>query len=405
MRIAIAVEGTRGDIHPMLALAASFVRRGHDVLFCAPPDFEERVGQRGLPFRPVGREIRSYLESQAQALHGSGLAIVRAADRLFQENVGAQFRDLEAGVEDAELVVAAGTQIAASSIAEHLGAAYRFVAFDPILLPSSDHPPFSFPWAGLPRGLNRAAWKLQDAVTRLRIRPYIDRERTRLGLAPCGDPYALCLGPRPVLAAEEILAPAPADVKEVQTIGCLHPFDPEARLPEKLEQFLAAGEPPVYVGFGSMTDPDPARTSRLVLEAARRARVRVVLSEGWAGLANVPLPETAMAVGPVPHAALFPRVAAVIHHGGAGTTTTAARAGVPQIIAPHVLDQFHWAQRLEKLGLAPPAIARRDLDVDGLRARIDALQDNEILNDRAREIGERLRAAMQKRGEPADAFV
>jgi vancomycin aglycone glucosyltransferase len=404
MRIAIAVEGTRGDIHPMLVLGASLAQRGHDVVFCAPPDFEPSVADRGLAFRPVGRDIRAYLRAEARALHDGPLAMVRAADRLLRENVGAQFRDLLAGVERADLVIAAGTQVAASSVAEHLGAAYRFVAFDPILLPSSDHPPFAFPWADMSRRMNRLAWKLQDALTRLRIGPSLTRERAGLGLPPARDPYALCLGQRPILAAEEILAPAPADVKEVQTIGCLHPFEP-APLPEKLEQFLAAGEPPIYVGFGSMTDPDPARTSRLVLEAARRAGVRVVLSEGWAGLAQVPLPETAMAVGSLPHAGLFPHMAAVVHHGGAGTTTTAARAGVPQILIPHVLDQFHWAHRVQRLGLAPPPIARRRLDADRLAATIRAVRDNEVLSERVGEIAGRLCAALRERPEPADVIA
>jgi UDP:flavonoid glycosyltransferase YjiC (YdhE family) len=404
MRIAIAVEGTRGDIHPMLVLAASLVRRGHDVVFCAPPDFAESVASRGLPFRPVGRDIRAYLTQEAHALHRGPLAMVRAADRLFRENLGAQFRDLLAGVERADLVIAAGTQVAAASLAEQLGAAYRFVAFDPILLPSSHHPPFAFPWAELSPRVNRLAWRLQDGLTRLRIGPVLGRERARLGLPPVRDPYALCLGPRPILAAEEILAPAPADVKEVQTIGCLHPFEP-APLPEKLEQFLRAGEPPIYVGFGSMTDPDPARTTRLVLEGARRAGVRVLLSEGWAGLGEVPLPETALAIGSVPHAGLFPRVAAVVHHGGAGTTTTAARAGVPQVLIPHVLDQYHWAHRVQRLGLAPPPIVRRRLDADRLAATLRAVRDNEVLTERAQEIAERLRAALRARPEPADAIA
>ena len=404
MRIAIAVEGTRGDVYPMLTLAESLVERRHEVVFCAPPDFGEQVAQRGLAFRPVGRDIRAYLESEAQALHGGAFAIMRSADRLFRENIGAQFRDLRQGIERADLVLAAGTQIAASSLAEYLGAPYRFVAFDPIMLPSSEHPPFSIPWPDLPRSLNRLTWTLQDALTRLRIRPLINRERERLGLHPVGDPYALCLGPRPILAAEEILAPPPSDAKEVQTIGCLHPFD-ETPLPEKLEQFLSAGAPPIFVGFGSMTDPNPASTTRLVLETARRSGLRVILSQGWAGLANVPLPDDAVAIGPLPHATLFQRVAAVVHHGGAGTTTMAARAGVPQIVIPHVFDQFHWAHRLQKLGLAPPAIPRRRLDVDGFCATLGAVRDNDILAERATEIGKRLRSALRKRGNPADAIV
>jgi vancomycin aglycone glucosyltransferase len=404
MRIAIAVEGTRGDIHPMLTLGESLCERGHDVVFCAPPNFAEPVARSQLAFRPVGRDVRTYLEEEAHSVHGGAFAMLRAGDRLFRENIGAQFRDLLDGIGRADLVLAAGTQLAAFSVAEHLGAAYRFVAFDPILLPSREHPPFTLPWPDFPRRLNRFAWAAQHAIMRRRIQPTIERERALLGLPPLDDLYTRMLGLRPLLAAEEILAPAPGDVKEVHTIGCLHPFD-EAPLPEKLEQFLAAGEPPIFVGFGSMTDPDPARSTRLVLEAARRAGVRVILSEGWAGLARVPLPESALAVGALPHATLFQRVAAVVHHGGAGTTTMAARAGAPQILIPHVLDQFYWAHRITRLGLGPPGIPRRRLDVDGLCAAIRSVLDNEILTERAQSIAGRLRSAQRERSNPADVIA
>ena len=403
MRIAITAEGTRGDIHPMLALAASLRDRGHDVVLCVPPDFREAAAEHGLRFHPVGREIRVYLEQEAEALHGGTLRLMGAAERLFHENVASQFADLAEGAQGAALVLAAGTQLSAHSVAEAIGAEYRYIAYDPSVLRSAEQPPFMFR-PGRRRLLNRAAWALQIAVVQLRLRPVVDRERAKLGLPPVGDLYPRMLGVRPVLAAEEILAPAPLDAGEVQTVGCLHTFR-EAPLPEKLLQFLAAGEPPVFVGFGSMTDPDPERTTRLVLKAVRNAGVRAIVSEGWAGLGRSPLPEDVMAIGPVPHASLFQRVAAVVHHGGAGTTTTAARAGVPQILIPHVLDQFHWAHRIEQRGLGPPAIARRHLGVDNLAAALRAIGDNEILFERASEVGRRLRDAASNRPHAADVIA
>jgi UDP:flavonoid glycosyltransferase YjiC (YdhE family) len=190
----------------------------------------------------------------------------------------------------------------------------------------------------------------------------------------------------------------------VQAIGCLHPFR-EAPLPDKLRDFLAAGEPPVYVGFGSMTDPDPAASTRLVLDAIARAGVRAVISEGWAGLGGIALPADVMRVGVVDHASLFQRVSAVIHHGGAGTTTMAARAGAPQILVPHVLDQFHWGRRVERLGLGPPALPRRRLTAADLAAAIHSVLDNDVVVERAAELGARLREAMRHRPEPADVLA
>ena len=126
---------------------------------------------------------------------------------------------------------------------------------------------------------------------------------------------------------------------------------PSAALPPKLEHFLSQGPPPVYLGFGSMTDPHPADTTRCLLEAVRLAGCRAVVSRGWAALGEGPLPEGVMVVDGVDHAALFPRLAAVVHHGGAGTTTAAARAGAPQVIIPQHYDQPYFAQRIDELGI------------------------------------------------------
>jgi vancomycin aglycone glucosyltransferase len=404
MRVVLAVDGTRGDVHPMLALATSLSRRGHDVIVCAPPDFRDAAEAQRLSFHAVGRDVRAYLVREAAALHGNALTALNAGERYFLDNLADQMRGLCEAASGADLVLAAGTALGAFSAAEQAGADYRIVLYDPSLLRSASQAPAFVPYASLPRWLTRLAWAGLVAFMNRRLQPELNRERARCGLPAVRDLYARLIGERPLLAAEEVLAPPPADVKGVQTIGCLHPFR-EAPLPEKLTDFLAAGEPPVYVGFGSMTDPDPAASTRLVLEAVARAGVRAVISEGWAGLGGIALPSDVMRIGPVDHASLFQRVAAVIHHGGAGTTTMAARAGAPQILVPHVLDQFHWSRRVEKLGLGPPALPRRRLTPAKLAAAIRSVLDNEIVTERAAEIASRLRDAMRTRPEPADVLA
>jgi UDP:flavonoid glycosyltransferase YjiC (YdhE family) len=161
-------------------------------------------------------------------------------------------------------------------------------------------------------------------------------------------------------------------------------FMPESEeLPADVEAFLAAGPPPVYVGFGSMQDPDAAGTSRRVLDAVRRAGVRVLLSRGWAGLGEVELPSTALRIGSLPHGKLFPRCAAVVHHGGAGTTANATRAGVPQVIIPHEVDQFYWGHRVWTLGLSPPPIPKRRLSAEALAAAIRTCIEDAGMRQRA----------------------
>jgi UDP:flavonoid glycosyltransferase YjiC (YdhE family) len=404
MRVVLAVDGTRGDVHPMLVLAASLRSRGHDVVVCAPPDFRDAAESQRLAFHAVGLDVRAYLVREAEALHGTALTALTAGERYFLDNLADHMRELCEVAAGADLVLAAGTQLGAFSAAERAGADYRLVLYDPSLLRSPFQPPAFLPYASLPRWLTRLSWAAVVGFMSWRLMPSIDRERARFGLPPVRDLYRRLVGERPVLAAEELLAPPPADVAGVQTIGCLHPFR-EAPLPDKLSDFLAAGEPPVYVGFGSMTDPDPAASTRLVLDAIARVGVRAVISEGWAGLGGIALPSDVMRIGAVDHASLFQRVAAVIHHGGAGTTTMAARAGAPQILLPHVLDQFHWSHRVAKLGLGPPALPRRRLTAAKLAAAIRSVLDNEVVTERAAELGARLRDAMRSRPEPADALA
>jgi vancomycin aglycone glucosyltransferase len=192
------------------------------------------------------------------------------------------------------------------------------------------------------------------------------------------------------VAVDQALAAVPGDCPfAYDQIRCLHPFTPEP-LPADLEQFLAAGPPPVYLGFGSMTDPDPGATTRRFLDAIAQLGGRALISRGWARLGAGPLPAGVMAIDPVSHVSLFPRLAAVVHHGGAGTTHTAARAGVPQVIVPHVLDQFYFARCAESLGVAPPPLRRTRFDVPRLVATLRGVLDSRTLGVRARDLAARL---------------
>jgi UDP:flavonoid glycosyltransferase YjiC (YdhE family) len=404
MRIAMAVEGTRGDVHPLLALGERLRARGHEIVLCAPPDFAAEAQARGFRFHAVGRAVRDTLAEQAEAVVQGGLRMLRVANRYFEESLRAQFAALPDATSGADLIVAAGLQIAAASVAERHRAAYRYVVYCPALLPSAEHAPLMLPLPELPRWLNRLLWAFTEGAYDLLLRRALARERQRLGLAPVRWLFRHVASDEPFLAYDPELAPVPADLDgRARVIGCLHPTQGPP-LPPKLEAFLAAGPPPVYLGFGSMTDSDPAATTRVLLEAVERAGCRALVSEGWAGLGWAPLPEGVLAIGTVSHAHLFRRVAAVVHHGGAGTTATAARAGVPQILVPHVFDQIYWGRRVAALGLGPPAIPRTQLTAERLAQAIREAIDNEVIQERARGLGAAILARVAADGDPARHF-
>ena len=391
MRVCLAVEGTRGDVYPMLGLAGELKRAGHDVVVCAPPGFINEVEARGFAFRAVGADVHAFLAENGDALGNGGWRAARCAHKYFFDTLEKQFAMLLPAVQGADRLIAAGTQMAAASVAESLGIPYRYVAYCPAMLPSTEHPPFLVPNQNLPRWVNWLWWRFLDWGPNRRVGTHINRKRRALGLPGIGDPYSHILTERPILAADAGLAPPPADgIVEVTQARCLHPEDDD-ELSAKLESFLDAGPPPVYFGFGSMTDGDAATTTRTILDAIAEVGCRALVSKGWAGLGAGPLPEGVFPIGTVPHHKLFPRTAAIVHHGGAGTTTTAARAGVPQILIPHVFDQFYWGKRIASLGLGPAPLPKRSLDSAKIAEALRATLDNEFVSENATALGYELR--------------
>jgi sterol 3beta-glucosyltransferase len=161
--------------------------------------------------------------------------------------------------------------------------------------------------------------------------------------------------------------------------------------PQALLDFLAAGEAPIYVGFGSVVAEDPVGLTRTIFTALERAGARGIVAEGWAHLGGGPLPPNVYVIGDCPHDWLFPRCRAVCHHGGAGTTAAGLRAGLPTVVVPFFGDQFFWGRIVADAGAGPGPIPIRRLNSESLTAAFDACRRPQI-RERARELSARLRA-------------
>ena len=391
MRIVLSGEGTRGDLQPLIELGARLGAVGHDALVCGPPDFAAQAEASGVAFHALGINFRDFVVERAEIINSSAAGMIRESIKHLREQLGKRVADLVALTRDADLIVAGGAEMAASSAAERNGIAYRYVAYCPALFPSSEHAPAFVPWQRLPGWGNRLAWPLVMTPITAAVRRVLAPARRSVGLPPARDVLRLFFGERPLLAAESVLARPPADGSmHLEQVPALHPLAGDA-LPAKLASFLEAGPAPVYFGFGSMPDANAAATTRTILDAVGTLGCRAVIGSGWAKLGDGALPEGVMAIGAVSHPELFARCAAIVHHGGAGTTTNAARSGVPQVLVPHIADQFYWARRVNLLGLGPPALRKRQFRADRLVAALGAILDNEVVAERAREIGERLR--------------
>jgi vancomycin aglycone glucosyltransferase len=349
MRVLLTAWGSRGDLQPLAALALQLQHLRAEVRVCAPPDEEfaelfARVGVKLIPLGPTTRSVAAGLKEPSPD----------AAFRLADELVAARFETLPAAAEGCDAIVATGLMPAgARDVAEKLGIRYVLATYHIFGLPSRHFAPAARPGKQSPAGETdkRALWA-QDAerVNALYAEP-LNRGRAAIGLSPIENVRDYVITPQPWLAADPVLAPWKdlTDLDIVQTGAWILPD--ERPLPYDLEKFLDVGEPPVYVGFGSMamrTSPD---LGRVAIEAARANGRRLLLSRGWADLSLTDARDDCLVVREVSHQTLFPRVAAVVHHGGAGTTTAAAMAATPQVVVPQIVDQPHWARRVAELGI------------------------------------------------------
>lgn len=350
MRVLLSTIGSRGDVQPLVALALELKTLGHEVRMCVPPDFREWIEGLGISVTPVGPELRS----TGKAKPSAGIPTLEQRRRMIEGTVAEQFQTITTAAEGCDVIVGAtALQIAAPSVAERLGIPYVFTAYCPAVLPSRRHAPPVLTMAGdAPAPAMPDYYDLwaQDAQrwNDMWGTP-LNSHRASLGLAPVADVRSHVLTRRPWLAADPTLGPwpGPDDDTVFQTGAWIVPD--ERPLSPDLERFLDAGEPPVYFGFGSNRAPHDL--SRVMIESARALGRRAIVSRGWAELSLVDDEPDCLAIGEVNYQALFERVAAVVHHGGAGTATAAARGGAPQVIIPQHYDQHYWSQRVHELGI------------------------------------------------------
>ncbi|QKV73662.1 glycosyltransferase [Amycolatopsis sp. Hca4] len=345
MRVLLSTYGSRGDVEPLVGLAVRARERGAQVRVCAPPDFAERLAAAGVELVPVGWPVRP-------VLHGVTPPPAGDRSRRVAELIAAQFDALAAAAHGCDALVAAGLMpVAARSVAEKLGLRYRYASYCPVILPSPHHSPVPFAERPFPPEASDPStrWELDARNYNAVFGAALNAHRAAMGLPAVDDVRRHVLTDRPWLAADPVLAPwpRPSDLDVGQTGAWILPDD--RPLPEDVTAFLDAGDPPVYVGFGSMRAP--AGVAKAAIEAIRARGRRVVVGRGWADLSPVDDGADCCAVGEVNLHALFARSAAVVHHGGAGTTTVAARAGVPQVVVAQMVDQPYWAGRVAELGI------------------------------------------------------
>ncbi|MFB9903425.1 glycosyltransferase [Allokutzneria oryzae] len=399
MRVLIFTAGSRGDTQPYLGLAEALGKAGHDAVLAVSTrslGYAEHSGVRLARLRqgpvPVSdsRDLRTVMEGSTYAT----MKLFRTARRTARPMFEDAWRIASEG---ADLVVHNPFAIVGSHIAEALGVPSVPAPLVPVWLPTKEFPCPYVP-GRLPRALNWLSYGV-TIVPVLSLARATDAWREELGLPrrrARHNPLRLPDGsPAPVLNAfSGHVVPVPTDWPDrTHTTGYwFSSVTPGWQPARELTTFLDAGPPPVYIGFGSMVGRDPRRLTSAVLDAIRLAGVRAVVATGWGGLRPHELPPEVLMVDEVPHDWLFPQMAAIVHHGGAGTVAAATAAGRPQVVCPFFADQPYWGRRLHALGVAAEPLGQRRLTARSLASAIRSVLGDPSTATRAARLGEAVSA-------------
>jgi sterol 3beta-glucosyltransferase len=403
-RITLIAYGTQGDAQPAVALGKALLQKGHEVRILASANFLEWISGHGLGMAATEIDVQQIMMGeggQDWVEKGTNpLAQLRIMKRLLNRDGWQMMVDAWHACQGAKVIISSFTSdVYAVSIAEKLGARHISAPPQPSMFATRDgrallNAPFSGrqSWINYLFGkvvIENGGWQLYGALAN-RFRQEV------LGLPPQNARQNTAARRKMLLvhAYSRHVVPQPADWPVnfhtsgyffLDEIGGWQP-------PAELVAFLSAGPPAVGIGFGSMTGRDPRRVMALVLDALRLSGQRAVLLSGWAGVIPEDLPPTAYHLPAAPHQWLFPRLAAVVHHGGAGSTGASLRAGIPTIIVPHMADQPFWGSRVAALGVGPKPLPRPKLTAEALAQRIRVAIGDESMKQRAAKLGQLIRA-------------
>lgn len=400
MRVVIMTVGSHGDVAPFLGLGTRLRDAGHEVALATQESFAGAVREQGLGFRPLPGNTMEVMTSETGRRWtklGGGLRAMRAQSEIFRKFLVDLADPVLAAAEGADAVLLQAVP------ATHGYLAAKALAIPCMLLgltpsvPTEEFLPAMLGNRSLGRWGNRLAMRLGPAA----MKPYdvvIKDFQTRLGLPATGfvtvrremffQDTSL-----PVLDGySPVISHRPADWRPgVEVVGYWWPpRPPHWQPPAELVDFLAAGPPPVFVGLGSHGHGRAERVGETITAAVRQAGVRAVVQAGWAGLSGAG--DDILTIAAVPHDWLFPRMAAIVHHAGAGTTGAGLRAGVPAVPVPILADQPFWAARLARLGVSPGSVRLKRLSAERLATLIHQAVSEPAYRQRAQAVAGQVRA-------------
>ncbi len=396
-KISILIAGSRGDIEPFIALSKELAPRGYEVQLVAHADFMPLADKYGINIAPIRLSSKDFTAPLMDPPEMNPFTMVRLLRGILEPLLQSILPDVWKHTRDSDAIISTGTSLWGLDVAEKLQVPHILVGLQP-LLPTEEFPhvsvsdlpqlgglinKFSYAfinyscWQAISRSINE--WRVEQLKLPKKIGNFTESDvwKNQLHLA----------------AYSPLVVPQPLDwTKNATTTGYWRLPASGYQPPSQLSRFLESSqEKPIYIGFGSMLYADVKRVASMVVSALRQSRRRGIISFEEKHLEGIPLSSNVINVGFVPHDWLFPQLAAVICHGGAGTTAAALTAGIPSMAIEFFGDQLFWGQRIYELGVGLPPIKKKQLSTDKFVRAIEALTSSQNLKTQAMQLGDKLR--------------
>jgi vancomycin aglycone glucosyltransferase len=377
MKIACVILGTKGDVQPMIALATGLMDKGHEVIICAPSENEKLAKIHNCRFIPFGPEIRKTIKENPEKQKG-GVA-VKISPSQGKKMILDQINLLPEIIKGVDMILGAGIVVGVQTAADILRIPYRFVAFYPIILGTTEDDPLK----------NRMMFNFGRKVMNLMMKGYVNKARARYGLPPIKDIWEHWLGENVILACDKEINAARENSAFAFTQTGFMLLSSKTGLPPHVEDFLNSGKPPVFIGFGSNPITNIEKYAAIFEQVQQSTRQRLIISKGWAEFSENNTSDI-LYVDELPFDLLFPKLAAAIFHGGTGTMAAIARAGIPQAAFPFMGDQFTNRDQIVKLGLGPKTCDFKKMTRETLASAITACITDDIYKKNAKDLSMRL---------------
>ena len=401
MHITILTIGSRGDVQPFIALGQGLQRAGHKVKLATHTNYESLISNYGLDFFALEGDFQAHLlrESGQKMLDaGNPFTSMHHYAQMLEPMIDRALIDSWNACQGTDAVIAHGTAFWGYDIAQKLDMPFYLAALQPFS-PNRDFPhPMMPPALRLGGLVNELTYFLMPQLFWQIFRKPINQWRVNnLNLPPWQQNPFWDKGWQqvPILYGySPTVIPKSANwTEQVQVTGYWFLDSPDNfSPPPELVDFLEAGKLPVYIGFGSMTSRNPQLMTEIALSALAKTGQRGILLTGWGAISNEDLPDSVFKIDSIPHNWLFPQMAAIVHHGGAGTTAAALRSGVPSIVIPFTGDQYFWGHRVTGLEVSPKPIPKKKLTVEKLAIAIRTAVEDKTMRQGAAVLGQKIRS-------------